>query len=196
MNQISALQLPRMTAQEFLVWPGDGTNRKFELVDGVPRPMAPARPTHGLIVHNLHVMLGAVLRSPDPVLRVMSEAAIIPGIRPEMNVNIPDIVVTRAEIDRERGDVPQPILMIEVLSPSNQRDTRRNVAGYMALYSVQEIALVHSTSVRTEVFRRDAASHWPAKPEQAGPGGRLALREAKLDAAIEEAYWGTWLLAR
>jgi len=32
-----------MTLGEFLVWPGDGTAKRYELVDGVVRAMSPQR---------------------------------------------------------------------------------------------------------------------------------------------------------
>jgi hypothetical protein len=36
-----------MTVADFLDWPGDGTGRKFQLVDGEVRAMSPGSVTHG-----------------------------------------------------------------------------------------------------------------------------------------------------
>jgi hypothetical protein len=36
-----------MTVADFLDWPGDGTGRKFQLVDGALRAMSPGSATHG-----------------------------------------------------------------------------------------------------------------------------------------------------
>jgi Uma2 family endonuclease len=42
MTALPKLVPSRMTVEEFLDWPGDGSATKFELVDGEPRAMAPA----------------------------------------------------------------------------------------------------------------------------------------------------------
>ena len=38
-----------MTVADFLDWPGDGSGRKFQLVDGELRAMSPGSVTHGTI---------------------------------------------------------------------------------------------------------------------------------------------------
>src|SRR5262245_8276192 len=40
---------PSMTVADFLAWPGDGTGRKFQLVDGEVRAMSPASAAHAMI---------------------------------------------------------------------------------------------------------------------------------------------------
>ena len=42
-------KLPPMTVADFLDWPGDGSGRKFQLVDGELRGMSPGSATHGTI---------------------------------------------------------------------------------------------------------------------------------------------------
>jgi Uma2 family endonuclease len=49
MTALPKLVPSRMTVEEFLDWPGDGSGKKFELVDGEPRALAPASGTHGRI---------------------------------------------------------------------------------------------------------------------------------------------------
>ena len=49
----------RMTVDEFLDWPGDGSGQKFELIDGELRAMAPASVSHGIIQANV----AGILRS-------------------------------------------------------------------------------------------------------------------------------------
>jgi Uma2 family endonuclease len=52
---------PTMTVAEFLAWPGDGTGRTFQLVDGEPRAMSPGSATHGTIQSKLSRLIGNVL---------------------------------------------------------------------------------------------------------------------------------------
>jgi len=88
------------------------------------------------------------------------------------------------------------VLLVEVLSPGNQDDTRDNVRAYATLPSVQEIAVLHSTRMLAEVHGRDAAGNWLPNPEYVGQGERLMLASAGLDCPIEDAYRGTWMSRR
>ena len=185
-----------MTADEFLGWPGDGSGRTFQLVDGEVCPVSPASPTHALIQANLaYLLIGAVRAARLPLL-VRTEAAIIPSLNASINVRVPDVVVTAAPDERGQQTVPDPVLIVEVLSPGNQDDTRDNVRAYATLPSVREIAVLHSTRILAEVHRRGPDGVWAADPEWVGPGERLFLAGVGLDRAIEDAYTGTWLARR
>jgi Uma2 family endonuclease len=141
-----------MTLAEFLNW-DDGTDRRYELLDGLPVMMAPATEAHGEIAVNL----GAEIRSrPQSPCRVISEAGIaIPDRRDTYYVA--DLAVTCAPREPGRRMVVEPILVVEVLSPSTgQVDRWRKVADYRTLPSVQEIVVVFSDERRAEVQRRTA----------------------------------------
>ena len=194
MNQLARRLLPRMTTDEFLAWPGDGTWRTFQLVDGEVRPVSPASRTHALIQSRLILLLWRAVEAAGIPLLVMPEAAIIPGVNASSNVRVPDVVVTAAPDERGQQTVPDPVLIVEVLSPGNQDGTRDNVRAYTTLPSVREIAVLHSTRILAEVHRRGPDGAWRPGPEAVGPGGRLHLPSAALDCAIEDAYADTWLV--
>jgi len=182
-----------MTAQEFLAWPGDGSGRRFQLVDGEIRPMSPASRIHGVIQANLaYLLVGAVRREALP-LQVLAEGAVIPGLNASSNVRVPDLVV--AQGDDMRGDqvVTDPVLIAEVLSPGNSDETRDNIRAYATLSSVREIVVVHTGRIVAEVHRRDAAGAWQADPELVERGERLRLASVGLDCNLDEAYANTWL---
>ena len=193
MNQIARL-LPHMTADDFLSWAGDGSGRKFQLIDGEFCPVSPASDTHGTIHSNLHYLLVSAIRSSASGLRVVIEGAVIPGLNASMNVRVPDLVVTASPNMRGQQTVPDPVLMIEILSPGNQDDTRDNVRAYATLPSVQELAVVHSTRALIEVHRRGTDGAWLPDPEYVGLGDRLRLLSVSLDCRVEDAYELTWLL--
>lgn len=172
MNQIARQPRPAMTADEFLDWPGDGTGRKFELVDGELRPVAPASPTHGLPQANLAILLGIAIRTARSKLKVATESGVIHGERSSANVRVPDVIVTGAAVRRPDRTVTDPVLSVEVLSPGNQSGTRENVGACKTIGSVVEILVLHSTRVRAEVHRRDPGGSWPAAAEIVGPGGK------------------------
>ena len=195
MNELARRLLPFMTTDEFLAWAwtGDGTGRTFQLVDGEVQPVSPASDAHAVISSNLNYLLNAAVRTAGLKLVVRSEGAIIPRLNASTNVRVPDILVSAVRAARKQQTVPEPILVVEVLSPSNAQETRDNVRAYATLRSVQEMAIVDSIRLRAEVYRRDEAGEWAADPEIIEPEGRLRLPSVGLDCAIEDAYVGTWL---
>ncbi len=102
MNQVALRSLPHMTAEEFLAWPGDGSGRRFQLVDGEIRPMSPASRIHGVIQANLAWLLVGVVRVALLPLQVLTEGAIVPALNASGNVRMPDLIV--APNDDMRGD--------------------------------------------------------------------------------------------
>jgi Uma2 family endonuclease len=140
----------RMTLAEFLEW-DDGTDRRYELLDGVPVMMAPSLEAHGELAAALGAEIRARLRQP---CRVISEAGIVIPDRAD-TYYIADLAVTCAPREPGRRMVVEPVLVVEVLSPStSQVDRWRKVADYRTLPSVQEILVVFSDEHRVEVQRR------------------------------------------
>lgn len=135
---------------EFLDW-DDGTDRRYQLVDGVPVMMAPTLEAHGELVVNL----GAEIRSRlSPPCRVISEAGVTIPERAD-TYYIAGLAVTRAPREPGRRMVAEPVVIVEVLCPStDQVDRWRKVADYRTLPSVEEIVVVFSDDRRVEVQRR------------------------------------------
>jgi len=92
MTALSKLAPSRMTIEEFLDWPGDGSGKKFELVDGEPRAMAPASIPHGIIQANM----AGVLRSHliGSRYHVVVEPGVIPRVRLDATMRVPDLTVS------------------------------------------------------------------------------------------------------
>ena len=90
----------------------------------------------------------------QPPCRVISEAGIVIADRAD-TYYIADLAVTCAPREPGRRMVVDPVLVIEVLSPStSQVDRWRKVADYRTLPSVQEILVVFSDERRVELQRR------------------------------------------
>ncbi len=141
----------RWTVEEFLAW-DDGSDRRYELVDGRIVAMAPPSEAHAAIVINL----GAELRSRlEPPCRVLGEAGVGLTDRDDTYYQA-DLAVTCSPPDRARHHVQDPVLIVEVLSPSTEvHDRGRKVEAYSRLPSVQEILLVSSEERRVRSWRRD-----------------------------------------
>jgi Uma2 family endonuclease len=152
----AANQLHTMTVAEFLDWPTPDGSDRWELVDGVPVAMAPASDRHGAILGETARLIGNHLAERRPDCRVLVE----PGTRPnEHNVRIPDMSVTCGPID-PAARFGNPVLIVEILSPSNWQKTMRNVASYASIDGLLEVLILHSTQILAQVFRRGAAGAW------------------------------------
>ena len=70
--------------------------------------------------------------------------------------------------------VPDPVLLIETLSQSNEAETRANIWAYATMPSVQEILAVHSTRIEAEL--------WRFRPDPGEPGALVGryLRDVEL----------------
>lgn len=165
----------RMTVDEFLSWnPRDRMRRRWQLIDGEPVAMAPTTDAHGAIQNEVGRLLGNHLLARQPACRVVTAPGVIPRVGAARNYRIPGLGVTCARPSRDTN-LPDPILLVEILSPPNETETRANIWSYTTIPSVQEILLVRSTRVETELFRRQADGHWPEGPEIVGADGSLTL---------------------
>jgi Uma2 family endonuclease len=141
----------RLTVEEFLDW-DDGTDRRHELVDGRIVAMAPPSEVHATIVSNLTIRIGNQLRAP---CRVLGEFGARLADRDDSFYQF-DLAVTCAPADAGRRYIADPVLIVEVLSPSTQlHDRGRKLEDYRQLPSVKEILLVASEQRRVQHWRRD-----------------------------------------
>jgi Uma2 family endonuclease len=155
--------------------------------------MSPGSATHGTIQANLCRLIGNALVSSGPSCRIVTEPGVNTRIRSHINMRVPDLGVTRTADAAGQQALPDPIALIEVLSPGNAADTWDNVWAYTTIPSVREIAVVHSTRVLAEVLRRGADGHWPAEPEEIGAGDMLRLESIGVTFPLREAYAQTHL---
>jgi Uma2 family endonuclease len=186
-----ARTLLRMSVREFLNWDAqDG--RRYELVDGEPRAMAPASTIHGFLQNELGRLIGNHLRERQSGCDVLANPGVIPRLFSAHNVRVPDLGVTRTALLPGQATLPDPVLLIEILSPSNQAKTWSNVWAYTSIPSVQEILVLHSSGIAAELLRRTAAGAWPEEPEQLAAGD-LTLTSIDFRIPLVELYARTGL---
>ena len=139
-----------MTLESFLDW-DDGTDRRYELIAGRPMAMAPPAEAHGTVVANI---IGALAsRLPDRC-RVVSEAGVVLAGRNDTYYQA-DIAVSCSPIGPDSRWATNPVVLIEVLSPSTQaHDRGTKLPDYREVPSVQDIVLVSSDSRRVEHWHR------------------------------------------
>ena len=179
---------PVMTVAEFLAWNAPGGGDRWELVDGSPLAMAPANPRHGAIQGEVCRLIGNQLAKARPSCRVVVEPGIQPNVRADLNVRIPDLAVTCKASEQDDKLLREPLLIVEILSPSNKAETWANVWSYTTIPSVREILVLHSDGIRAELLRREILGVWPANPVTLGRDDIVILDTADFAVPLAAFY--------
>jgi Uma2 family endonuclease len=176
----------RMTLEEFLRW-DDGTDTHYELIDGFPVAMAPPAEAHRILAVRLVSRIDAALAGRRPC-----NAQIEPGVvRPDRadSYYVPDIAVTCEPNEPGRQAMVDPILIVEILSPSTERTDRRlKLPIYLAMESVREIMLIDADSHHAELYRREN-DRWGIQLVR-GTEASLVLTTVDLRISMSELYEG------
>jgi Uma2 family endonuclease len=90
-----------------------------------------------------------------------------------------------------------PILIGEVMSPSNEPETWASIQAVLGLPSLKEILVVQSTRVEAEVYHRLPDGNWPEEPNVVVRelSGAVHLATLDLDLPLAKVYWQTYLAA-
>jgi Uma2 family endonuclease len=146
-----------MSVSEFLAWdPADG--QPWQLVDGEPQAMAPANRTHGAIQAELGGLIRNHLAERTSPCSVVIAPGIVPRAQSRSNVRIPDLAVTCSGYDAEEPTLPDPVLIVEILSLSNHAETWSNVWTYTTIPSVREILIVRTVTIGADSGRHLAGA--------------------------------------
>jgi Uma2 family endonuclease len=190
----AALKMPpHMTVAEFLDWePDDRSGRLWQLRDGEPEMMAPASDQHGSIQSRLSQLIGVHLDASDLPCRVVTAPDVVPAERAEDNCLVPDLGITCTPPTGAHL-MEQPLVLIEILSPTNVSKTRANVRAYRTVPTVAEIVVVHSTVIAAEILRRAADGAWPHEAAFVGADDALRLDSIGFAAPLRDAYRTTVL---
>jgi Uma2 family endonuclease len=132
-------------------------------VDGAPQAMAPPNRTHGALQAELGSLIRNHLLARGSPCSVVVTPGIVPRIHSDRNVRIPDLAVTCSDYRAEENTLTDPVLVVEILSPSNQPETWSNVWTYATIPSVREILVLHTVAIRAELLRRLPDQTWPDK---------------------------------
>jgi Uma2 family endonuclease len=161
-----ALRKPAgMTIAEFQHWtPETNAHLRWHLIDGTPVCMAPASENHGRIQAEAAFLLTGHLRPTRPGCYVVVTPGVVPGTRSNSNQRIPDLCVTCAP-SSGGPVVAAPLLIVEILSPSNEALIRANVWAYTTIPEVSEILLLSSTAIEAEILRRGPDVAWQEAPQ-------------------------------
>jgi Uma2 family endonuclease len=178
-----------VTVEEFLdSCPND--QRHYQLIDGVIVAMAPPAGRHQMIAGVLGGVLFNAVETNLPGCSVRAQAGIAPhGLKGRDHFET-DVTVTCETLDDAyRGIVQQPLLIVEVLSPSTDRDdVFVKLPAYQRIPSLREILYVETGRVSATVYGR-TGNDWRAF-EATGADARLQLDTVGLNIALGTLYRG------
>jgi Uma2 family endonuclease len=180
-----------MTVEEFRRWPGDGTGRVFDLVNGRPRAQSSPSQTHGTVQNNLQTALTVHLRGLGLDCRPVPTPSIVPSVLSTWNERHPDIGVTCEPNDPDIHEVRKPVAVIEILSKTNAEDTWDNVALYTTLPSVREILVLESEAVYGYLYMRLPDGTWPPDYTELGPDDTVRFPSIDWEISMSEIYHQT-----
>lgn len=149
--------IERMTLDAFLSWDGEPDVR-YQLFDGMPQAMAPANILHQAMASRLNAAIATALAK-RPGCSVIGEVGVTSALR-NNSFYIADIAVTCRPLQSVQM-IPDPILIVEVLSPSTEETDRKVKLGdYRAIPSIEEILLIDPHRLYAEVHRRFDTDRW------------------------------------
>lgn len=155
--------------------------------DGEPEMMAPASDPHRSIQARLTQLLGVHLDSRGGQCRVVTAPGVVPKERSLENCLVPDLGVTCAPPTGARL-MHEPLVLIEILSPTNVSKTRANVRAYTTILTVAEIVVLRSTAIAAEILRRAPDGAWPQQPDIIDADSELRLDSIGFAAPLRDAY--------
>ncbi len=158
---------------------------KHEYVNGHIYAMVGVSRAHGTITGNLHALLHGHLRG-TPCRVYASDIKVRKGD----TFYYPDLVVACVETKRHDYYVEEPVLVVEVLSPSTQaRDRLDKRLVYQSILTLQEYVLVAQDTIEAQIYRR-AGEAWDL--ETYGPNEDLHLTAIDFACSMEALYQAAW----
>ena len=174
-----------ISLEEFLVWERDQPER-YEYAAGAITMMTGGSAAHVTIALNLAIALRQALRGTScrpfgSDMKVIANGA----------VRYPDVSVTCRPVDDRDDQISDPILVMEVISPSTERDDRgRKKFDYFATPSVQQYAIIEQDERRIDLFTR-AGNRWTDEVVEAD--GTLSLSSIGVEISLDAIYEDTEL---
>ncbi|MGC2412455.1 MAG: Uma2 family endonuclease [Stellaceae bacterium] len=141
-----------MCLEEFLEWERK-QRKRHEFADGVITLMTGASAAHVRIAGNIAFALRQRLRGTGCEAFGSDMKVIANG-----TVRYPDISVTCRPLNDRDDRITEPVVVIEVLSPTTERTDRgRKKFDYIATSSIRQYAIVEQDSRRVDLYTRAEA---------------------------------------
>jgi Uma2 family endonuclease len=170
------------TVAEFEDWHARQPER-WEFIDGRPRLMAPASMKHSIIKNNVGFALRQALDGSGCTALVDG-----PQIQTDEISAIPDVVVTCAPLDLSKPVIAEPVIIVEVMSPSSEADDAgRKWFSYRKIPSLKHYLVLSQDERAAQVHSR-AGELWR---ERFVSSGAIELDDPPVRLEVDVIYEGT-----
>ncbi len=164
----SAPRYHRYTFREYIAFE-DASNVKHEFIDGEIYAMAGGTPEHAALSAAVIALLVSQLR--DGRCRAFSSDLRVRVSATGLST-YPDATVVCGPLERdpeEKTVVTNPIVIVEVLSPSTEEfDRGEKLANYRQIASLRECVIVGQREQRIDVHRRSNDGAWTELSARSG----------------------------
>jgi Uma2 family endonuclease len=140
---MSALPQERMTVDEFLAWAEEQPGR-HELFRGIVYAMTPERAVHAEVKFAVQAALANAIRTRSLPCHMLPDGMTVRI--DDATAHEPDaLVYCGPRLPPSALEVPNPVILVEVLSPSTRHvDAQIKLAGYFLLPSVAHYLVIDS----------------------------------------------------
>jgi Uma2 family endonuclease len=138
---MTALPKYKMTVDDFLAWAATQEGR-WELFDGVPVAMSPERAIHGRVKLRVANALERAIEAAGLPCQALLDSV---AVRIDRHRSYqPDALISCGDaVSDDALEAPDPIAVVEVLSPSNaMKDLRDKLVGYFHVRSIVHYLIV------------------------------------------------------
>jgi Uma2 family endonuclease len=162
------------TLDDFLDW--ERQEERYEFIDGIIRAMVGGTLDHKTIIDNVCRALRQQLRNTG--CRAFSDGV---KVMAGDELLYPDVSVTCKGVNPRADTVPDPVLIVEVLSrPAADLDRGRKWQAYQQIASLAYYMMIDQTKPRVELFSR----HGQAWDYRTITGGDVGFSLAQLDCTL------------
>jgi Uma2 family endonuclease len=81
-----------------------------------------------------------------------------------------------------------PLVLVEILSPSNSADIWTNLWAYTTIPGVREILVLHTVEIRADLLHRQDDGLWPSDPLQLAADDPVTLESIGFTAPLAAFY--------
>lgn len=177
-----------MSVEDYLQLDDNAIDAKYEYLDGVAHLMAGGSGEHDQITRNTANAIEQHFLS-GPCFVRGSDMRVLVSVADSIYV-YPDVTVSCDVADRRRGNklIRSPRIVIEVLSPSTEKDDRTiKLQAYRAYPTIEEIILISQFEPHVELYRRhEDDAGW--EHIVYGPDSIVELASVDVHLSMDEIY--------
>ena len=177
-----------MSVANYLQLDDNAIDAKYEYLDGVARLMSGGSGEHDQIAFNVRAAIGDHFQSGPCFVRGSDMRVLVSEAN--RTYVYPDVTISCDVADRRRGNklLRSPRVVVEVLSPSTEKDDRTiKLQAYQAYPTIQEILFISQFAPHVEVYRRcEDETAWEYTAY--GPGSTVELTSVDVYLSMDEIY--------